>query len=240
VSVPLLSSQLCRSQEGISCNHTSARMGPDNGPQSDSSCWTSASMMACCHRPKQAGRSGSRRRAGPRRPVWPVRGIDTLVQPVIWLPLRECTDDFLRLDIPGWSGRAEQIMANQFTFHPMAIEDCQNRSHIPWVVHVYPQHGLVVIQLAQLTEARPPSSLVQQRAPSPLPSWLLHLLAGGFAAGETQPCVTCPVRRRRLIGPLAAPASRTHLGGTSRQHCRTGRAGLVIPTRLETVSDEPL
>jgi hypothetical protein len=101
VSVPLLSSQLCRSQEGISCNHTSARMGPDNGPQSDSSCWTSASMMACCHRPKQAGRSGSRRRAGPRRPVWPVRGIDTLVQPVIWLPLRECPTIS-----SGWISRA--------------------------------------------------------------------------------------------------------------------------------------
>ena len=112
-------------------------------------------MMTCCHRPKQAGRSGSRRRAGPLREVWPVRGIVGLVQPVIWLPLRECTDDFLRLHVPGWSGRAEQIMANQFTFYPMAIEDCQNRNHIPWAVHVYPQHGLVVIQLAQLTEARP-------------------------------------------------------------------------------------
>jgi hypothetical protein len=48
--------QFCRRQEGINCNHMSARMDLDNGPQSESSCWTSASIMACCHRPK-AGRA---------------------------------------------------------------------------------------------------------------------------------------------------------------------------------------
>ena len=57
--------------------------------------------------------------------------------------LLEQTDGFLWLDIPTWSEQAADILANRFRFHPMAIDDCRNRNHIPRV-HVYPDHLFVV------------------------------------------------------------------------------------------------
>ena len=59
------------------------------------------------------------------------------------------TDGFLWLDIPVWSEQAEDILANQFAFHPMAIEDCRNRNHIPRV-HVYPQHLFIVVHAPEI------------------------------------------------------------------------------------------
>jgi magnesium transporter len=58
--------------------------------------------------------------------------------------LLQRTDGFLWLDIPVWSEQAEDILANTFCFHPMAIESCRNRNHIPRV-HVYPNHQFIVI-----------------------------------------------------------------------------------------------
>ena len=44
--------------------------------------------------------------------------------------LLERTDGFLWLDIPEWSEQAEDILANRFQFHAMAIDDCRNRNHV--------------------------------------------------------------------------------------------------------------
>ena len=63
--------------------------------------------------------------------------------------LLERTDGFLWLDIPVWSEQAEDILANQFGFHPMAIEDSRNRNHIPRV-HVYPQHLFMVVHAPEI------------------------------------------------------------------------------------------
>ena len=59
------------------------------------------------------------------------------------------TDGYLWLDIPVWSQEAEDVLAHQFQFHPMAIESCRNRNHIPRV-HVYPQHLFIVIHAPEI------------------------------------------------------------------------------------------
>jgi Mg2+ and Co2+ transporter CorA len=59
------------------------------------------------------------------------------------------TDGFLWLDIPAWSEHAEDILTNQFCFHPMAIEDCRIRNHIPRV-HVYADHLFIVIHAPEI------------------------------------------------------------------------------------------
>jgi magnesium transporter len=59
------------------------------------------------------------------------------------------TDGFLWLDIPVWSEQADDILANQFCFHPMAIDECRNRNHIPRV-HVYPQHLFIVVHAPEV------------------------------------------------------------------------------------------
>ncbi len=63
--------------------------------------------------------------------------------------LLERTDGFLWLDIPTWSDEAEDVLANQFAFHPMAIEKCRERNHIPRV-HVYPHHLFLVIHAPEI------------------------------------------------------------------------------------------
>jgi magnesium transporter len=63
--------------------------------------------------------------------------------------LLERTEGFLWLDIPVWSEQAEDLLANRFAFHPMAIDDCRNRNHIPRV-HVYPQHLFIVIHAPEI------------------------------------------------------------------------------------------
>jgi magnesium transporter len=66
--------------------------------------------------------------------------------------LLQRTDGFLWLDIPTWSEQAEDVLANQFAFHPMAIEDCRTRSHIPRV-HVYPNHLFIVVHAPEIGTA---------------------------------------------------------------------------------------
>ena len=56
---------------------------------------------------------------------------------------------FLWLDIPTWSDEAEDILANLFCFHPMAIEECRTRNHIPRV-HVYADHFFIVIHAPEI------------------------------------------------------------------------------------------
>jgi magnesium transporter len=59
------------------------------------------------------------------------------------------TDGFLWLDIPTWSEQAEDVLANGFGFHPMAIEACRTRNHIPRV-HVYPNHLFIVLHAPEI------------------------------------------------------------------------------------------
>ena len=63
--------------------------------------------------------------------------------------LLERTDGFLWLDIPTWSQEAEDILAKQFEFHPIAIQNCRERNHIPRV-HVYPNHLFIVIHAPEI------------------------------------------------------------------------------------------
>ena len=62
------------------------------------------------------------------------------------------TDGFLWLDVPEWSADAEAALTSQFTFHPMAIEDCRLRNHVPRV-HVYPDHLFLVIHAPEIGTA---------------------------------------------------------------------------------------
>ncbi len=62
------------------------------------------------------------------------------------------TDGFLWLDIPEWSAAAEAALTNEFKFHPMAIEDCRTRNHVPRV-HVYPDHLFLVIHAPEIGSA---------------------------------------------------------------------------------------
>lgn len=62
------------------------------------------------------------------------------------------TDGFLWLDVPEWSAAAEAALTHQFKFHPMAIEDCRTRNHVPRV-HVYPDHLFIVIHAPEIGTA---------------------------------------------------------------------------------------
>jgi magnesium transporter len=66
--------------------------------------------------------------------------------------LRGRSDGFLWLDIPEWSDQAEQVLTKEFTFHPMAMENCRTRNHIP-KVHLYPQHLFLVIHAPEIGTA---------------------------------------------------------------------------------------
>jgi magnesium transporter len=66
--------------------------------------------------------------------------------------LRKRTDGFLWLDIPEWSEETEAILTNEFHFHPMAITESKNRSHVPRV-HVYPHHVFIVVHAPEIGSA---------------------------------------------------------------------------------------
>jgi Mg2+ and Co2+ transporter CorA len=63
--------------------------------------------------------------------------------------LRQRTDGFLWLDIPVWSDAAEQMLSEEFRFHPMAIAACRERNHTPRV-HSYQDHVFVVIHAPEI------------------------------------------------------------------------------------------
>jgi magnesium transporter len=63
--------------------------------------------------------------------------------------LLERTDGFLWLDIPSWSQDADDILTKQFEFHPIAVQNCRERNHIP-KVHVYPDHLFIVIHAPEI------------------------------------------------------------------------------------------
>ena len=63
--------------------------------------------------------------------------------------LRQRTDGFVWLDIPVWSDAAEQMLSEEFRFHPMAIAACRERNHTPRV-HSYQDHLFVVIHAPEI------------------------------------------------------------------------------------------
>jgi magnesium transporter len=63
--------------------------------------------------------------------------------------LRKRTDGFIWLDVPEWSDDAETLLARDFGFHPMAINESRNRNHIPRL-HVYPHHVFIVVHAPEI------------------------------------------------------------------------------------------
>jgi magnesium transporter len=53
------------------------------------------------------------------------------------------------VDIPRVDAGAARMLAEVFRFHPLAIQDCENRNHVP-KVHVYPDHVFVALHSPEL------------------------------------------------------------------------------------------
>jgi magnesium transporter len=53
------------------------------------------------------------------------------------------------VDIPGVDAEAARVLAEVFRFHPLAIQDCENRNHVP-KVHIYPDHVFVALHSPEL------------------------------------------------------------------------------------------
>jgi Mg2+ and Co2+ transporter CorA len=63
--------------------------------------------------------------------------------------LLERRPGLLWVDIPRVDAEAAAILAEVFRFHPLAIQDCENRNHVP-KVHVYPDHVFVALHSPEL------------------------------------------------------------------------------------------
>ena len=63
--------------------------------------------------------------------------------------LRQRSDGFLWLDIPTWSPAAEQILTDEFQFHPVAIEQARERNHTARI-HSYRDHVFLVIHAPEI------------------------------------------------------------------------------------------
>jgi Mg2+ and Co2+ transporter CorA len=53
------------------------------------------------------------------------------------------------VDIPRIDAEALRVLADVFGFHPLAIQDCENRNHVP-KVHVYADHVFVALHSPEL------------------------------------------------------------------------------------------
>jgi|Tabmets5t2r1_1033131.scaffolds.fasta_scaffold22942_2 magnesium transporter len=53
------------------------------------------------------------------------------------------------VDIPRVDPEAAKVLAEVFRFHPLAIQDCENRNHVP-KVHVYPDHVFLALHSPEL------------------------------------------------------------------------------------------
>ena len=53
------------------------------------------------------------------------------------------------VDIPRIDAEAARVLAEVFRFHPLAIQDCENRNHVP-KVHVYPDHVFLALHSPEL------------------------------------------------------------------------------------------
>jgi Mg2+ and Co2+ transporter CorA len=53
------------------------------------------------------------------------------------------------VDMPRVDPEASRVLAEVFQFHPLAIQDCENRNHVP-KVHVYPNHVFLALHSPEL------------------------------------------------------------------------------------------
>ena len=53
------------------------------------------------------------------------------------------------VDIPKVDDEATRVLSEVFQFHPLAIQDCENRNHVP-KVHIYPDHVFVALHSPEL------------------------------------------------------------------------------------------
>ena len=73
--------------------------------------------------------------------------------PVADLPaLRTRTDGYLWLDIPEWSDDVDRLLRTGFGFHPVALDNCRERNHMP-LVHGYSDHVFLVVHRPLTGEA---------------------------------------------------------------------------------------
>jgi magnesium transporter len=63
--------------------------------------------------------------------------------------LLERRPGLLWVDLPRVDAEAARVLAEVFRFHPLAIQDCENRNHVP-KVHVYPDHVFVALHSPEL------------------------------------------------------------------------------------------
>ncbi|HEV3399489.1 MAG TPA: magnesium transporter CorA family protein, partial [Actinomycetes bacterium] len=63
--------------------------------------------------------------------------------------LLERREGLVWVDIPRVDREAARVLAEVFKFHPLAIQDCENRNHVP-KVHVYPDHVFVALHSPEL------------------------------------------------------------------------------------------
>jgi magnesium transporter len=66
--------------------------------------------------------------------------------------LRERDDGFLWLDIPEWGDEARELLKQEFRFHPVALENCRDRNHMP-MVHGYSDHVFLVLHRPLVQDA---------------------------------------------------------------------------------------
>ena len=63
--------------------------------------------------------------------------------------LLERRDGLVWVDIPRVDREAARVLAEVFRIHPLAIQDCENRNHVP-KVHVYPDHVFTALHSPEL------------------------------------------------------------------------------------------
>jgi Mg2+ and Co2+ transporter CorA len=63
--------------------------------------------------------------------------------------LLERREGLVWVDIPRVDQEATRVLAEVFEFHPLAIQDCENRNHVP-KVHVYPDYVFTALHSPEL------------------------------------------------------------------------------------------
>jgi magnesium/cobalt transport protein CorA len=53
-------------------------------------------------------------------------------------------DGFVWVDIPECDETARSLLSDAFGFHPLAVQDCTRRTHVP-KVHAYPDHTFLIL-----------------------------------------------------------------------------------------------
>jgi magnesium transporter len=66
--------------------------------------------------------------------------------------LLERDGGFVWVDIPQCDEFASKVLSDVFGFHPLAIRDCQERTHVP-KVHAYPDHVLMILHAPEIGKA---------------------------------------------------------------------------------------